>query len=180
MWVLRHPAIPPRGLLLLPVIGAAVGCSSADEFAPACPKLALLPDAADITRFAPTGHDITDLVLTGRITAVPARCKADGRDKVAAELTLAADLTRGPAARTQTADVPYFVTVLEGSRVLDQQDYVLRAEFRGNTDRISANGDPIDLVLPVTPKKSAAAYQIFVGFRLTPEQLAYNRHRAPQ
>ena len=43
-----------------------------------------------------------------------------------------------------------------------------------------ASGDPIDLVLPVTPKKSAAAYQIYVGFRLTPEQLAYNRHRAPQ
>jgi hypothetical protein len=28
---------------------------------------------------------------------------------------------------------------------------------------------------PVTPEKSAAAYTIYVGIRLTPEQLQYNR-----
>ncbi len=175
-----RPAIPSALALLALVAGTLGGCGPNEQFAPACPKLVLLPDAADITRFAPTGHDITDLVLSGRVTAVPASCKWDGRTKVAAELSVTADLTRGPAAKTRTASVRYFVTVLQGDRILDQQDEVLSTVFPNNIDRVSVSGEPIELSLPVTPQRSAAAYQIVVGLRLTPEELAYNRRHSPQ
>jgi hypothetical protein len=36
------------------------------------------------------------------------------------------------------------------------------------------------LLLPVSQAKSAATYRIFVGFRLSPAELAFNRaHPAP-
>jgi len=37
---------------------------------------------------------------------------------------------------------------------------------------------PVQLVLPVSPQKSGAAYGIIVGFQLSPEERELNRHRA--
>ena len=44
-------------------------------------------------------------------------------------------------------------------------------------DRVTVSGQDVTMNFPVTPQKSAAAYKIYVGFRLTPEELAFNRRR---
>ena len=62
--------------------------------------------------------------------------------------------------------------------MLDKQVYPLRADFPENTDRLRLAGDSVDLRLPVTAQKTAAAYQVTVGFQLTPAELAFNRARA--
>ena len=71
----------------------------------------------------------------------------------------------------------YFVAVLDGERILDKQVFALRAEFPANADRLRLAGDEVELRLPVTPTKTAAAYRIQVGFQLSPAELALNRQR---
>ncbi len=157
---------------------AVSGCSApADKFAPACPDLGLLRDAVDITRFRPGGQDVTDMLLDGRITAVPAECSAGGRGITRARLSVTMQLDRGPAAKSPQVAVPYFVAVTDGDRVLDEQDFAIRTSFATNIDRVTVTGQEITLNIPVTPQKSAAAYKIYVGFRLGPDELALNRRR---
>ena len=89
------------------------------------------------------------------------------------------DLTRGPASPSRTATVAYFIAVTDGDRVLDKRVFPLRADFPANTDRVRLSGEDVDLRLPVTDKKTAAAYQVTVGFQLTPDELEVNRRRRP-
>ena len=167
---------------LLPLL-AACGGGGGDEaqFAPACPQLSLLRDAADLTRFAgPPGtpQDARTLMLAAQITAVPATCGPGGKGEVRARLQLQALLRRGPAAQGDTVAVPYFVAVTEQGNVLSELDHTLTAKFRPNVDEIRANANRVELLLPITTTKSAAAYHLYVGFRLTPAELAYNRQTA--
>lgn len=158
---------------------ALVGCSQGPKFKPACPALSLIKGAADVTRFVPGGgRDITDTVIDASIKAVPAKCEPGGPGVVKATLSVSADVLRGPAAKTRAGDVIYFVAVTEGERVLDEQDYGLHVTFPPNIDRVTVTGGDIVLNLPVSREKSAAAYQIYVGFRLTPEELEFNRTHA--
>ncbi len=166
-------------ILLAGMLGIP-GCSSDVRFPPACPSLAILPDAADLTRYGPGGQDITDLIVDARITAIPAKCRTEEPGKVGATLRIAMAAQRGPAATDRKIMLPYFVAVTEGDRVLDKQDYALTAEFAVNANQTLPTSSDINLILPVTKAKSAAAYSIFVGFLLTPEELSTNRKRGPR
>ncbi len=172
------PARLAVSCLALAAISLA-GCESADQFPPICPSLSLLKDAADMQRFAGGGRDISELVVQARLTAVPATCTRADPTHVRARLQVAMDLTRGPAAQGGRLEVPYFVGVTEAGQVLDEQDYRMVANFPANIDQQRVSGDPIDLLLPITRTKTAAAYSIFVGFRLSPEELANNRAQRP-
>ncbi|MBN8908233.1 MAG: hypothetical protein J0H99_16710, partial [Rhodospirillales bacterium] len=87
------------------------------------------------------------------------------------------DVTRGPALPTSSADLPLFVAVTEGDQILDKQVFNMHAEFPSNVQSLQAVGGPIDMTLPVRPSKSGAAYQLRIGFQLTPDELAANQHR---
>ena len=172
----RRPAVAwaaAAGCLLL----AGCGDGTADKFAPPCPTVAILRDAADLTRYRGAGRDLTDAVLDGRITGLNGSCKRDGADTVVTTVQVGIELTRGPAAPGREATLAYFVAVLDGERILDKQVFQLRAAFPPNTDRLRLSGDDVELRLPVTPKKTAAAYRIQVGFQLSPLELEVNRKR---
>ncbi len=178
----KLPAILPLVVLLgLPL--ALSGCGSfgkTEQFAPVCPKLALLKDGADLTRFSPRGHDVTDLVLDGRLVAVPAECEPGSRGHVAASLRVTMSLARGPAAQGRDMDVAYFVAVARDGHIVDKQDYVIRASFPPNVNQITVTGDPVAMSFPADAAHPASAYQIFVSFQLTPDELAMNRGRGPR
>jgi len=162
--------------LTLPLL-AACGGGGGESFPPACPRPSILRDGADLYRYRGGGRDLTDLVLQGRITGLGGDCKRNGPKEVLATVSVGMDLTRGPAATSRTADVAYFVAVTDGDQVLDKRVYPLRAEFSENTDRLRLSGDTVELHLPVTDTKTAASYQVTVGFQLTPTELDENRRR---
>lgn len=177
------PRLRVAGVRVIAVLlgaGLLAGCDTQQQFPPACPSLALLRDAADLTRYAPGGHDIRGLILDAKIVAAPANCSFDSPTKVRATLNAAFDVTRGPAATGRAISIPYFVAVTRNGQILDESDYALVGAFPPNTDSTRLVGDEIDLVFPVTKDVSAAAYQVFVGFRLTPDELAINRQRGPR
>ncbi len=160
--------------LLLASTLAACGPKD-DEFAPACPGLALVPDAGDLVRFNGQGQDVTNLVLQARIDAVPAACEPGDKGFVRATLHVVANVTQGVAGAGDPAPIGYFVALMRGDRVLEEQDFSLTPSFPPNVNRTSVRGDDIELLLPVTKKRSAAVYRIFVGFRLSRAELAYNQ-----
>lgn len=179
----RPGAIPGRwmrlrtGLLLAATAAALGACARPDAFAPGCPQLTLLSDAADLTRFTGNGRDVTDQVLDAHIVAVPASCRwaDDTHKQVEAKLQISMTVSRGPAMPGRTVDVPYFAAVSENDVIYDKQVYGGRVDFPANTDRLNLTTSEISLLLPVSHEKSAAAYRITVGFQLTPEELARNR-----
>lgn len=171
-------ALSRLGLVAASTLPTLAGCgSAADQFAPACPRPAILRDANDITRFRGERHDFLDTALTGRVTSISGDCKRASSRSVTATVSVGMELTRGPAAAGRLADIAYFVAVSQGDRVLDKQVFTLRAEFPENTDRVRLSGDSVDLALPVEPGTGAESYQVTVGFQLTPQELAYNRER---
>ena len=161
--------------LLVPVLA---GCGGSDEaFAPACPNVGLVRDAADLVRYRGAGRDLTDLVLNGRLTGVGGSCKRDGSSTVVTTVQVGIELQRGPAAPGRQAQIAYFVAVLDGDRIMDKQVFQLGAEFPANADRLRLSGDAVELRLPVKPDKTAAAYRVQIGFQLTPLELEVNRRR---
>jgi hypothetical protein len=167
--------LPPvfAGAALLAL--ASCGSGSGEQYAPACPQLQILPDAADLTRTNGKGIGLLDQVLSAQITAVPASCKAGRKGFVDAKLQVVVNASRGPAASGRTAQIPYLVTVTRGEQILDQKMYVLDAKFPENVDRLTLTGEEVDMAFPVTPERPASAYSIYVSFRLTASELAYNR-----
>ncbi len=168
--------VPLAGLVAL----SACSDAPASDFPPLCPETSVRPDAADLTRFQGTGTDLTDMVVDGRITRPTGKCALDDATHLRTILNVNLELTRGPASKSRTVDVTYFVAVLKGDTILAKQEYRVPTEFPSNTDHVRLAGDEIDLVLPVTEKVSGAAYRVLIGFQLTPEELAFNRRRGPR
>ena len=151
------------------------GCSTPAQFAPACPNLRLLSDAGDISSFNGQGQDVTNLLFSARILAIPAECNPGKPGKTAATMHVRVQVQRGLALPARVARVPLFVTIMDGDKVLQQQDYAANIAFPDNVDSVTVDLPDIDMDFPVTTQKSAAAYTIYVGFRLTEQQLQYNR-----
>ncbi len=179
------PTLARLCLRLMPLVVAPVtlsGCGEpSDQFPPPCPMTSILGDAADLTRYRGTGQDLTDMVLSGRITGLSGSCKrAANGSVVLTTLNIGLDLTRGPAAPGRLASTAFFVALTRGDTILAKQVYPLHARFPPNTDRIRLTGDEVQVQVPNKGKEGAAAYRVIVGFELTPQELATNRRRSAQ
>jgi hypothetical protein len=182
------PCLPPRqttAILLLGLLTLLSGCGPGkDEFAPVCPRATLLWEAADLNQYrdesAASTQDIRDLILAGRVVAIPAKCEAgDTASQLAADVGITLQLTRGPAMQGRTTDVQYFLAVTENGNILDKQVYQSAVVFPPNIDQQTLTSPSVHMVFPISPTKSGAAYTVLAGFQLTPDELAYNRrHRA--
>jgi hypothetical protein len=172
----------PRFLLPAAAFAAALPLVSAcaperDQFPPACPATAFLRPTADLAVFRPgsDGRDLTTLVLAGRMQGIKGECHpGDKKNTVAASLEVGATISRGPAMQGREATVPIYVAVAEGERILDKRIYNLTATFPSNVERVDVATPRINMVFPVNPTKTAAAYSIFAGFQLTQDQLKAN------
>ena len=144
------------------------------------PSSACYSDGADLTRFAGTGRDLTDLVVEAHLVAVPATCHYadDLHNQVEAKVKVTMTVSRGPAMPGRTVEVPYFIAVAENDTIYDKQVFTGRVDFPANTDRLTLTTSEISLLFPVSHDKSAAAYKIWVSYQLTPDELAANRTRA--
>ncbi|MDB5371265.1 MAG: hypothetical protein JWP20_2823 [Roseomonas sp.] len=147
-----------------------------------CPHVAVLADAADLTRFRPGGgSDLTGMVVNASVSGFQAKCDyAPERDGLVVTLTPSFSAERGPAAPGPVADIPYMVAVVgEDDRVLSRASYVMRVEFPPNVARVKSTGEEISITL-AGGVEAAAKRRVLIGFLLNPEELAANRRRGPR
>ncbi len=168
-------------VLLLGVVCAASGCAPGkDQFAPACPEAALLPQAGDVVRYraGSSGQDLTDLAFRGRVMKVDGSCEpGPNANTVDATVKVLMQLNRGPALPGRNTQVSYFVAVARGDQILDKHVYTNGVTFPPNLDQIWLESDPVFMRLPVTPSVSGAAYTVWVGFQLTPQEMTASQGR---
>ena len=170
----------PVCLRALPIVvfgGLLAGCApSRDQFPPVCPKPLLPSLTGDVSAYRPgtTGEHLTDLLYSGRIMGIQGQCKlnSDNKNKLETTVQFAIEVTRGPALRGRQADVPVYLALTEGDRILDKRVIVLRGEFPPNVDKVDITTGELEMLLPIGPTRSGAAYSVLAGFQLTPEQLA--------
>lgn len=177
---------PATQILLATALALLASCGPGkDEFAPVCPVASPLWQAADLVRYrdesAAANEDVRDMILTGHIVAIPAKCQpGDKPNQLAADVSITIQLTRGPAMQGRDADVPLFLAVAEGDRILDKQVFPQHFVFPSGLDQVTWNSNPVHLVFPISASKTGAAYTVLAGFQLTPAELALNRARAAQ
>ena len=168
---------------------ALTGCGGGGErpILPAtCPRVGILADAADLSRFRPGGgQDISDLLVDARITGFNARCDYARRGR-ALEMILTVQFAaeRGPAAQgSRTADLPYFVTVVSADEtrvIAPPQHFTTRVAFPPNVSRTRVNGQELSIVIPLGNEQRRGEQAVLIAFQLTPEELAMNRRRGPR
>ena len=170
-----------RAALAVTLLPLLADCGPArDQFAPPCPRASILGDAADIFLYRAdsvpgAARDLTDLVLHGWIVGVKGSCReGDTKRQLVTAYQVGFELSRGPAMQGRVADVPVFMAVTDGETIIDKQVHLMRVEFPPNVDRVVNGTGEAQVVLPVSPSKSGAAYGIIVGFQLTPDQLSRN------
>lgn len=168
MPTLRHLVI----LAALPPLLAAC----ANDLGPRCPNVAVLADAGTISTYRDPGRDLTDLLFSAQITDLSGACgPTDDGQALKTSVTLHLNATRGPASRLGSADLPSFVALTRGDRILDKQVFPLHIDFPPNTDTLLLSTQPVILTVPTPKGVTGPDYTVLVGFQLTPEQLARNR-----
>jgi hypothetical protein len=173
-------------MLGMPMLLAACGGGPAPGTAQApCPRIAILADGADLTRFRPGApRDLTAMVVDARITGFDARCDFTGRGANAVEVRIVPrfEAERGPAAEGRGAELPWVVVLSDPAdqETLARVAGTTAVTFPPNVARTLATGRPAVLTIPATGEARIAAYPVRIAFQLTQEEFAFNRQRGPR
>jgi hypothetical protein len=168
-------------LAALPVLAGCGGRSVLSQRPQApCPRVALLAEAVDLTRYRPgAAPDIGTVEVDARMTGFQARCDYAPRD-AGLDVTLVVQATaeRGPAATGRTAELPFLIAVTEEGegRVLNRGTDTLRVTFPDGQRRAEGRSEEMMVRIPGDVRR-AAEKVVLIGFQLSPEQLAANRRR---
>ena len=139
-----------------------------------CPDVSKVGDVSRLTRFVPGGHDLTDVTFEAAVGQLAGSCStSDGA--VVVDLKVEFIASRGPANTTRKAPFTFFVAIVDkADNVLARQEFDSGVAFPGNQTR-SSGVEELEQDIPLANPLQGNQYRIFVGFVLTPEEVAYNR-----
>jgi len=183
----RNNRWPMLRLLLAGLAAILVaGCSGddAEAFAP-CPAARVMAEPSELTRFREgPGRDPTDILFEARFQQVAGECSydEDGGD-IDIELNVVVDILRGRANTDGAATFRYFVAVVERDEEVGPQPAVQgRKAFAvevvfPETRRNIRYSDVLGITIPRPDARNVRGYVVYLGFELTPEELAYNKRK---
>jgi hypothetical protein len=177
-----HLFFPARlriGLAALAVFALAA-CETDKRPPPPCPDIVIVKDASDLTLFREgPGRDLTDVVLEAQIVEFRGFCETDldddtGTGEVVVEMELILSATRGPANTTRDGSMRYFVAIADSEEnILAREEFDTAVAFEGNRNRV-AFLEELTQTIPLKRGELGDAYNIFIGFQLSDDQLRYN------
>jgi hypothetical protein len=171
------------GVVALPLLLAGCGGGDTPSVVQApCPRIAILADGADLTRFrAGAPRDLTAMVVDARITGFDATCDFAGRDRGAVEVRITPrfEAERGPAAEGRSLDLPWFVAVSDpgDSVTLERIAASSQVSFPANVARAITTGRTVRFTVRAEEGTRIEEYPVRIAFQLTPDELAFNRQR---
>jgi len=166
----RSAAFLAAGLLL-------AGCSWLSGTTPpaSCPIVSKVGDAAKLIRFGPGGsQDLSNIAFEAGIMDITGGCSTiDNGLRV--DMTADFLAGKGPADAEGKARFEYFVAIVgQDQKVLAREQFSTEIPFLATKTR---NGikEALQETVPLGKGQQGADFHIYVGFVLTPEELAYNR-----
>ena len=164
------------GLFLL-----VAGCSSQQSASVlTCPQVFLVQDATHYVDYAPgAGTDLIDVRYDARIINVEWLCTfTTDENRVEMEVRFGMRAMMGPSAQEARGRFPYFVVVEDpDGNIIAKQVFGIDIGFPGNSIEIG-HIESVFQKLTYASLARASEYTVYIGFQLTPEQLA--RIRAGQ
>jgi len=146
-----------------------------------CPRITVLGNASEITKFKEgPGRDLIDVVFSAEISNVLNLCKYDvdydSRDgNIHVQLSTIIAGKRGPADKTHSATIPYFVAIVDqDKKILQKSNFNLKLAFPGNLSQNEVKDEVVDLTIPVSKGLDGRDFEIYIGLQLNREQIAYN------
>lgn len=139
-----------------------------------CPQVTKVGEAALLTRFRPSGHDITDVMFDSFIGDINGKCESTDKG-VTVKMTVDFIASRGPADKNGKASFAYFVAITDSKdNVLTREQFDTYIDFPGNKTR---NGirEELEEKIPLSVGQRGDDFRIYVGYALTRDELAYNR-----
>lgn len=162
-------------LALALAVGACGPSEKEQMAADYCPRPLQVQDAQTLTRFTPnSAADPRDVVFEAEMTGAATGCSL-GKTQMNVNLVVRVAVKPGPALTGGTANVPYFVRVVDANgQIVQGRDF--NADFQ-----LTPSGPPktsreeLTLTLPFSKPSDVINYQIAVGLKPTPQELEYNR-----
>lgn len=166
-------------LIMLPMALIGVLLISACEISPKviaiCPKVTPLEEAAFLTRFLPgPGRDITDITLEAEFSRVAGECNVYD-DKIEVGVFLELTATKGPALKGKDANASLFIFAMTADKtVLERREIPIVFQFAGNQSAIAYN-ERFLISIPKLEAQNGDDFLVYMAFKLTPEELRFNR-----
>ena len=169
-----------RAVAALALALAAAACSGTTAKL-ACPHVAIMPELQAVAKFGPgQGRQDTDALYGARLLAADASCSADKKKNgitVATKLGVKALRLNANVSKGQ---VTYFAAVINrNQQVLAERDFVIDLEWPRSQRDLTVT-DELETFVPFAKDATGDDYAILFGFRLTPDELEYNREHAPK
>lgn len=154
-------------------VGVAA-CAGEEEIPPPCPQLQMLKDTDRLVKFVGSGRDLTDVEFEAALRAPFLSCEYDD-NVIEAVVIVNMVALRGPADQDRLAEVAYFVAITNANnREIIREEFTVQIPFEGNQTQIAVT-EEVEPRIPLQAEESAADYKIYVGMRLTPDELQYNQ-----
>lgn len=172
------PRFALSGLAVLGMLTTLTGCgdeeSNSVSFAPSCPLTHIPPEAADYYVYDGKTPTFPHLVTRASILKLQGDCLAAGRKDLQTRIALRFVVNRGMAARDGTVNLPWFIAVLHGDKIVNKHVFHHTFQFPANLSSFTTDTHVVTVDLPIPPKNTESDYRFEVGFQLTKEQLDYN------
>jgi hypothetical protein len=167
-----------RGVLIAGVAAVLAACGT-DKPVPPCPPVRIDNTTAALTKFREgPGRDLTDVAYEVRVVGYKGFCRFDKKGRgVDVSMDLVMDVASGPAATSEEITIPYFVALPqffpqpEGKRVFEVRHHLQPGTGR----RARIEEHDVHTYIPLKKDAPAAAFDVYVGLQLTPDELEYNR-----
>jgi hypothetical protein len=159
---------------------SVAGCSSSGAKL-ACPHAGLVPELQVVAKFGPgPGRQDTDAIFGAKMLSVESSCSEDkkkGGLVVTSKLGVAAIRLKDEVRKGQ---VTYFQAVINRKQeILAERDFVIDLEWPRAQRDVTVT-DELETFVPLGKDTTGDDYAILFGFRLTPDELQYNREHAPK
>ncbi|OYD84562.1 hypothetical protein [Azospirillum brasilense] len=161
--------------------GLGGGSNTAADAALACPKVSIVRDLAEVTQFRNGGgRDLTDVTSRAALADYSGNCDYTS-DGVTVNVNVFLIAERGPAMQGNTANYRYFVAVAKPGEETPttKTEFDTSVTFDAGKLR-SGSREELAPKIPLPKDANGKDWKIFLGFQLTPDQLAFNRAQMKQ
>lgn len=139
-----------------------------------CPQAAVIRDLAQLADFGREEKPSPkNLVMAARLDDVRGDCSFRP-DRTVVDLDLDLRAYRGPGLGGSRGDLPYFVALTDGTRIISKNNFTATLEL-GTAEKPATHIETLRITLPAVHQGVQPNWRILVGFQLSPEQVAYNR-----